>query len=172
MTQLIDIDTLMRSSPSGTMAYSRFVADTATGWQTGLFIREDRQHIAALGKSPTVAVRSGMFTEDGVALVAVLVQVGGEVYETWLNYHQTGGGQQYFQDLAKQDRLPIIFYGSRRRERSIIIRNPLKDLMASALEVLADAKPWSMSQFDQARERIYAQHPSVHALWRALGAQP
>lgn len=171
MTILTDIETIMRQAQPGVMAYNRFVADT-TGWQTGLYIREDRQHIVALGKSPTVTVRSGMFTEDGVALVAVLVKIGGEVYEAWLNYHQTGGGKIYFDDLSKQERLPIIFYGQRRRERAITIRNPLKDIMAAALEVIATMTPWSMSQFDQARERIYAQHPSVHALWRALGAQP
>lgn len=164
----MDVDTLIRSMPPGYMTYSR-VQVPGGEWMTALLVREDRAHVNALGSNPQIALRAGMFTEGDVLLVAIMIKVNQEPpYDTWLNYHQSGGGQDYIDDLASQERLPILFYTEAGRKRSISIRNGLADFIATVAPALSAAPPWTMQAFDAARDRLYTRYPDQAALWRTL----
>jgi len=153
------------------MIYARFQASDKGEWETGLLIREDDKHITNLGPNPVLEVRAGLFDEGRVQLLTVMVRAGGEFYETWFNFHQRGlDAEDYLQDWSRQETLAVIFYGSRGRERSLRIRNPMADLAQEALPRLRQAQPWSMSAFDAARSQLYQRYPTVERLWNVLGS--
>jgi len=154
------------------MAYAQFQAeDQGEVWEeTGLLIREDIEHIKALPRYPVIEVRAGMVNEGNVQLLVIVVQVRGELYETWFNYHQHGEDtEKYLNDWIEQEDLAVIFFSDTGLERSIRIRNLLSDLAQRALPLLREAEPWSMEDFDAARARLYERYPTVVDLWKALG---
>lgn len=169
MSKLTDPKQAIRQAPPGTMTYGRF--HTGEGaWQTGLFVREDRAHIRRLGRNPLFELHAGTFQEGDVYLIALLIRAGGvegELYETWINYHQTGGGEQYLEDLAQQEELAIFFYDNVRRRRSIHINNPWREFAQESLAILRKTEPWSMEAFNAAREQLYQDYPTVANLWEA-----
>jgi hypothetical protein len=115
-------------------------------------------------------VRAGLLQDRDVYLIAVMLRTpDGELYETWFNYWQTGGGREYLEDWSRQKSLALLFYGDRgTRERQILIVNPLADLAGQALPVLEATTPWSMANFDAAKARICEAYPDLAALWEAL----
>ena len=169
MSHMIDVESMIKQAEPGLMVYGRFFAEGA--WQSGLFIRENLAHIRALGVPPRVEVRAGLIPYQDVLPVAILVRItGGETYETWFNYHQTGGGQAYLQDWQQQARLPILFYTATKRERAISISNKhLADFWRQVGPQLEASRPWSMLDFDTAREELYGQYPTPQRLWQRLG---
>jgi len=171
MTRIGTASIVAQSSP-GTMIYEQFqVEDQGEVWEeTGLLIREDMQHIKALPRHPVIEVRAGMLNEGNVQLLAILVKVQGELYETWFNYHQRGeDSEKCLNDWIEQEDLAVIFFSDTGLERSIRIRNLLSDLAQRALPLLRQAEPWTMEDFDAARARLYERYPTVGDLWKALG---
>lgn len=70
---------LITTMPPGSALYAS--ASIGGGMpETTFLFREENRRIAKLG-SPTIAIRSGLFTEGGVGLVPCLVCVDAEVQE-------------------------------------------------------------------------------------------
>jgi hypothetical protein len=170
-SNLIDVESMMATASPGAMIFGRVIADPATGWQTGLFIREDRDHIDRLGKNPVVELRAGLMVEGRLGLVAVMARVNGrDLYESWWNYHAPGN-RACFADLAGATTLPILFY-TRRRERVIgVACLPLAAFFQTATKRLEAMRPWAMADFDRARERVYQRYPDPETLWAALAQE-
>lgn len=170
MSELSDSETVIKSSPPGTMIYGRVKQSLDAPWQTVFYIREDKQYLRWLTPNPIVEMRAGVEQVDNVFLVPLMVKVGGETYESWLNYHATGGhGAGGLQDLAIQEQNFLLFFGdSGERERSIGFRNSCKKTFALILEGIKNKSAWSMQDFNQAREQLYKKYPTLQKLWASL----
>ncbi len=157
------------ASPPGVVVYGQFQAKGESP-QTGLFIREESARIRQLGAKPVVEIRAGLLQEGEVYVVVLMVGIGGEIYETWLNYYQEDG-DDCLSDLAAQKRLLISFYGDQGRERAITINNfNLATMMSKAIPILAGSRRWGMVAFDEAKTGVCNRYPTPVALWETLGA--
>lgn len=164
----IPADEMIRAAEPGSMIYSRVEMDGTT--QTALLIREERDIIDHLGKNPVLELRFGVFHEQGVVLVTLMLKADNELYEAWVNFHAVGGAEA-LADLSTQSTLPIVLYTKRPRpERTLGIPNRLRLAVANAAELCRSASAWEMRDFDIAREGVYRLYPSVQALWDILAS--
>lgn len=157
----------IKSAPIGSATYARGEFDENMVKETMFLIREEPRVVQRLGENPQVILRAGQIEQDNVLLVAVLLRIGGAYYETWWNYHQTSGGAQYFEDMATQERIALVFF-TPERTRQIAIRNSLAPFFASVGRAAAALPAWTMRDFDAARDKIYARFPTVTKLWNHL----
>jgi hypothetical protein len=135
-------------------------------------IREQSGIIAELGRTPAVHVRAGLIVDGGVLVLPVLIEVSGELYETWMNYHAEVCPPA-LACLALQEHIRLHFFDDLgARARVIGLPNHLQAFWRDALRTLAQSQPWPLAAFDAARGRLYAMYPSVPALWHALGRAP
>jgi hypothetical protein len=167
MTNIADPSKWIKTAEPGTMVYARQAIAPGAPMTTGLLIREEPARVAAFGRDPLVAMRCGAFEQDGVLLVVVLVKIGRELYETWFNYHQTGGGEQFFRDLMVQATINISFF-TPDEAKMVAIRNRTGDFFGQALIHVTQLPAWSMHDFDAARAKVYARYPTVAKLWREV----
>ena len=168
----VDPEKMMKTRPPGQAAFMRFAPVEGT-LGVAFMLREETARIAAL-QDPEIELRAGVLEQDGVLLIPVLLRVGKEVqeniWETWWNFYASDLPPK-FKDLSRQDELFIFFYGdSGNRERTIKCRNSWKDFFKQAYQLCVVHPSWSMSDYDNAREKIYARHPTVMDLWRSMQA--
>jgi hypothetical protein len=119
-------------------------------------------------QAPAIELRMAIIEERGVLLVPVLIRVGAELYECWINHHADPQTQRVLGTLAIQERLVLHCYGEGGRARSLAVSNPHGAFFAEAARRCASVPPWGMRDFDAARERIYRKHPTVKKLWGSL----
>ncbi len=154
--------------PPGSAVYARGEFDESMIKETMFLIREEPLIVQRFPAGVQVELRTGLFADQGVMLVAVIFRIEGEYYETWWNYHQTGGvGPQHFSDMTTQARIPILFF-TPEMARSIAIQNSLAPFFDDAAKRIQRMPAWSMQDFEAARERVYARFPTVTKLWNAL----
>lgn len=170
---LVDPIKVLLKMPAGTMIYGRGIFEGNSNYETYFAIKEEPKYIKKLGKYPLLTIRTGLIIRSGVALVPFLMRVNEDVnmlYESWLNYHDTGGyAQKTFQDLTRQDNIPFIFYDSQGNEcRKIGIKNNLKETFQEYIAQIDKLQPWSMQDFDKARNTVYAEFPSPMSLWQSF----
>jgi hypothetical protein len=167
---ITDLETVVKKHLQPGQAIMGRFAGPDRKLQTGIFIREDSAHIKGVPKNPTVEFRSGMFDGDLVIPVVVMLKVQGltDPYETWWNYYQTGGGEQYFNDIITQSYVIVHFYTSAGKKKSVKVRNSLSDTFKQFKTRIEKVNPWTMEQFNAEREKIYNQYSSVKALWDGL----
>lgn len=166
MDKLIDAAKWIKTAEPGTMAYARQQTAVDGPWTTGFLIRERQWRVKGLGRNPDVELRCCAFEQDGVLLVAVLMKVSGELYESWFNYYQTTGGEPYFHDLIEQPTVTFAFF-TPEPTRMLSIKNRVGGFFQQTLERTRQMEPWSMRDFDAAREKVYARYPTVSKLWKA-----
>jgi len=168
---LTDAETVIKRAQPGTMIYGRVKTAADATWQTVLYIREDNQHIKAVPPNPTVEMRAGVMDVAGVILIPILIKIAGELYESWLNYHATGGsGQAALQELATQEQNVVLFFGDAgTQDRSVGFRNSSAKTFALISEGLKNKPAWTMAEFDSARQSLYRSYPELKNLWRELG---
>lgn len=164
-TNLTDPETIIRQAKPGTMMFARVIFEPTAGWETALFVRETPAWVNRLGKNPVVELRAGVLVESEIALVALLMQAGGDLYESWFNYQAT---QESFADLAKQKRIVIAFY-TPDKARQIVIANNLREFFKQARTKAKEFRRWTMNDFNSAREKVYSRYPEVADLWKAIG---
>lgn len=164
----IDPEKIIKSAAPGTAIYARVHRPEP---HTDFLVREESTVIKQL-KNPPVALRTGLFLQNNIALVVVMFWIGSnpdQIFETWWNYHQTGDGHKHFGDMITQDNIAIHIYGdSGKVEKSIKINNSLKDFFKKALEKIYTLPAWLMDDFDTARDAIYKLYPNPGTLWRSL----
>lgn len=172
MSRSTDPLVFLLERPHGSACYSRIQVDGGP-WEVAWLLREEAKRVKQLGKEPPVEWRSGLIVQDGVLLIPVLLRVGKvqaeNIWETWLNHHQAGAPSP-LPLLAEQERISIHFHDRGiKAERSIQTFSSLQSFFRAALAQMDALPPWSMRQFDAAREVVYRQHPDVMSLWRSLG---
>jgi hypothetical protein len=168
---LIDPLQYLLTQPAGTMIYARSSFDGAP-METALYIKEEPKYIKRLKYNPVFELRTGAMEYNGIFLVAVLLQPNADIdmlYESWWNYYQPDGGEIVFRDLVTQDFLRIIFVDEKGNYgKKTGIKNSLKPVFASYIEKIKPFAPWSMEEFNAAKEAVYEKYPSVKLLWDGL----
>lgn len=165
--------TLLARLPAGSALFVREELPKE-GWEIAWLIREDSSRLAKLGPGPEVEFRAGVLEEEPVVLVPVLVRVGPpaeeSVYETWVNQYAEDGG--VLETLADQSRLAVHLYGEDcQHVCTLAVSNLLQPFARHALSrIAATADPWTMQQFDRARDKVYGRYPRVWDLWQTLAA--
>ena len=158
--------------PHGSALYSRVHID-GSAWETAFLLREESRRVKHLGQEPPVEFRAGLLAEEGVLLIPVLVRAGRvapeNIFETWINVCQAGGnGPAIVADLASQERITIHFHDSATKaERSLQVYNSMRGFFGSVQQTVI-VQPWTMRQFDEARESIYGRYPEIRDLWQSL----
>ncbi len=173
MSYLTDAETVIKSAQPGLMIYGRAKQYLDTPWKTVLFVREETGRIRSIPQNPTIELRSSLMRVDNIYLVPILIKMGGELYESWLNYHASGGsGADAMHDLSQQEQIAILFFGdSLTQERSLLFRNSCRLDFKTMLDQLNVSVPWGMREFDKAREKLYWSYPTVKQLWNGIGGK-
>jgi hypothetical protein len=165
---LVHPEDVIRRAPVGSCIYSLTRLDTSPE-EVDFLIREETARIEAW-ENPPIELRSANMDQGGVILVPILARVGEDLYECWVNhYAEEVRFRRVLGTLAIQERLVLHFYGDQGElVRSLRVSNPHRDFFAEAARRCEATAPWTMQEFDTAREAIYRWHPSVSDLWRAL----
>lgn len=162
---------VLKKMPAGTMLFGRASFD-GQPMETYFAIKEESRYMKRLGKYPILNIRTGLLQYNGIPLVCVMMQPNGDMdmlYETWFNYNATDGfGQKSFEDLTHQDNIVFWFIDEKGNERKIGIKNSLKDAFSDYVNKIALINPWTMQEFDRARNMLYADYPSPAHLWNTL----
>jgi len=150
--------------------YAR-VSDPAGKSATCFLLHEEGARVRAMPEQVAIEVRTALLEMRGVGVVVVLLRVGGELYETYWNYH-IPELRACFDDMASQDALLIRFYtDSVQPSRTLTLPNSLRETFAIFKQQLSAATPWRMEQFDAAKAAIAVDFPSVQALWEGIAEQ-
>lgn len=167
--RLVDPQDVIRCAPVGSCVYSLARID-AGAEEVDFLIREETARVQAW-QSPAIEFRMAVLEERGVLLVPVMIRVGVELYECWINHHaEDAKTSRVLGTLAIQERLVLHCWGDAgARIRSLAVSNPHGATWAEAAHRCAAAPPWSMRAFDVARDAVYRRHPTVMQLWSALG---
>lgn len=155
----------------GLSIYGDWKENEEDPFETAIFIQEENKFINKLSKYPKVHIKAGLIFYENIGLVVVQVLINNNydmLYEFFINYWQSGGGKQYFSNLANQDRIMLFFYRGHERKRNIQVENQLKDGFKSFMIELLKYSPWSTEDFDKAKEKLYADFPKPVDLWRKL----
>jgi hypothetical protein len=158
---------LLLQSPPGRAIIARMPLDGSSSAQLATFfaIHEDAQRASVFAEGASVEMRAAISVLQDVALVAVLLKIAGEIYETWWNFHNRACRDSFY-DLCVQDKLPVSVYVDRPTpERTVLVSNLIRPQMNEAVKYLESMKPWDMVAFDRAREELYQEVPTVQALW-------
>lgn len=123
--------------------------------------------VRGLPPQPQVSVWARLFKVSDVYLVPLVARVGDTWYESWINpYADEGRGFEELEMLATQDRIVFLIYDgtSLEPERTVQIANPLGEDMAHMGRVMEGVASWTMDEFAEARERLYAAYPTPRDL--------
>ena len=123
--------------------------------------------VRLLPEVPSVAVHTRLFKIGGVHLVPLVARIGDTWYESWINAcADEGRGMEELEILAGQCRLVFLIYDgtSLDPERTVQLANPLADSISQIVQVMQGVPPWSMEEFADAREELYAAYPTPQDL--------
>ena len=123
--------------------------------------------VRRLPEVPSVEVHGRLFKIGGVHLVPLVARIGDTWYESWLNAHSDDGrGIEELEILAAQDRIMFLIYDGTSFDpaRTVQIANPFADSIAQMRRVMQDVAPWTMEEFADAREELYAAYPTPQEL--------
>ena len=165
-TDITPVTTLLES-PVSVAGIARF-KDESDNVFTSIIIHEDTEHVSRLPKEVPVKARFGFILERNVGLVVVMLLICGELYETWWNYHNPAY-HECFNDIIRQEKILLSFYiDSTKPARVLWVPNTLKDVFEMAIEEIQNMEPWTMNDFDVAREILYRKSPDLKELWENL----
>ena len=132
------------------------------------FLVQNEPHaVRRLPEIPSIAVHARLFKVGDVHLVPLVARIGDTWYESWINAcSDDGRGKDELEILAAQERLVFLVYDgtSLDPERTVQLANPLKDSMSQIHRVMRDVVPWTMDEFADAREELYAAYPTSQEL--------
>ena len=130
-------------------------------------VQNTPEAIRRLPETPNVEAHTRLFKIGPVHLVPLVARVGDTWYESWINVcSDDGRGLEELEILAAQDRIVFLVYDgtSFDPERTIQLPNALSDSISQMRPVIQDVSPWSMEQFADAREELYAAYPTPQDL--------
>lgn len=123
--------------------------------------------VRRLPEIPTVEVHARLFKIGRVHLAPLVARIGDTWYESWLNAcSDDGKGIEELEILAAQERIVFLIYDgtSFDPQRTVQIANPFADSIAQMRRVMQDVAPWTMEEFADAREDLYAAYPTPQEL--------
>ncbi len=159
--------TAILQSPVSVAGIARF-KDESDNIFTSIIIHEDTERVSRLPKEVPVRVRVGFIKARNVGLMVVMPKIHGELYETWWNYHNPVY-HECFRDIVRQDKLLLAFYiDSPEPARILWVPNTLKEIFKPAIEIILGMVPWTVNDFNVARETLYRKYPTPKDLWENL----
>jgi hypothetical protein len=123
--------------------------------------------VRRLPETPSVEVHSRLFKIGDVHLVPLVARVGDTWYESWINAcSDDGRGLEELEILAAQDRIVFLIYDGTTfdPERTVQLPNALADDIGQIRRVMEGVPPWTMEEFADAREDLYAAYPTPQDL--------
>lgn len=171
MSIINSIDDILLIMPPGTMT-SDIVINTDTGKKEFVFIiKEDNFYLKNLSKYPPIEVVSGVFDIDNVFVIAFLMKFHDNpdvLYESYLNVYSTTR-RDSLDILSKQNNFKILVYDEKDKEHRVLrLKNHLKEDLEKMKKISQTYSPWSMSQFDDAKEKIFKMFPDGFIMWDYL----
>ncbi|MRR33718.1 hypothetical protein EG829_03325 [bacterium] len=138
--------------------------------QAVLLVRERSAVIKYFGETG-VEVRAARFTLGQVMVAAMAFRLGRSVpivYAALLDcYGRDGAG--IFQALARQEYIPIYFYGDNcRRDRTFVTMNQMQTFFTTFPAAVRAMPRWNGDDFAAAAARLMSRFPTPGALWAAL----
>ena len=144
--------------------------------ETVLLLRERSARIRSIRPVPIVEFRTGVWDLPTAHVIAITFKIkraaGADLhYENWLNFHNpTRDTPQVLQLLAHQPRLLLRFYDDDGvGVRTIETSNPVCDFAGLVVEIFAGIAPWTMADFDLAKEHVIEHYPTPQSLCLKLG---
>ena len=130
-------------------------------------VQNTPEAVRRLPPTPAIELRARLLKVGDVYLVPLVARVGDTWYESWIN-PGTGDsrGLEELEILAAQGRVVFLIYDgtSFDPERTVQLSNPIAAEMAQIRRVLEGVAPWTMEQFADAREELYAAYPTPQDL--------
>ncbi|MCU0274222.1 MAG: hypothetical protein MUE34_13410 [Acidimicrobiales bacterium] len=161
------VEVFLAASSPGQAMVARFL--TPEGMVSSILVREDEEHLEALGAEPLVEVRLGLLATGGVAFVVIMTELAGERYEAWIDAHNPAHAG-ILEDLASQEVLLLQFFGDDPEPvRRIWVPNDSATAADRALSAVVSMPAWSAEDARAARHQLFDRYPSVAALWEAIG---
>lgn len=168
---LADPFELVKILPEGLAIVGRAKERPEDEWKLVFLIKEGNEYIDKLKRRTDnyIELRVGYFNLPKVKPILIMIRFDVDMlYDVWLNYHADGGKENFY-CLLKQNELIFKFYDRQDCRRTIAIPNRLKNDLAKYVSEIEKASPWSMRDFDMAKEQIYRKFPTGEILWRTLG---
>ena len=123
--------------------------------------------VRQLPPTPSIEVHARLFRIGPVHLVPLVAKVGDTWYESWINTcSDDGRGLEELEILAEQERVVFLIYDgtSFDPERTVQFSNPLINTVGQIRRVMEGVQPWTMEEFADAREELYAAYPTPQDL--------
>lgn len=130
-------------------------------------VQNTPEAVRRLPIAPSVEVHARLFKIGSVHLVPLVARVGDTWYESWINAcSDDGRGFEELEILTKQERIVFLVYDgtSFDPERTVQFANPLVNTVSQIRRVIQGAPPWTMEQFADARDELYAAYPTPQDL--------
>lgn len=182
----ITIEEFIKVMPVRTAIYYRTVRSSGLpvdgsadsfGIKTDFVVKDKTSVIRELEQNPPIALVAGLVHDviknTPVCSVVVMSQLGSDpanLFEIFFNYYDASGtAPEIFRDLATQDTIAFHMYGDGGEKlRTIVVANKHMNFWKSVSAKIGSMAPWSMADFDVAKDRIYDKYPLPADLFTAL----
>lgn len=168
-----DPEDFIRASPRGTVIYGFSQEEGKT--YIDFLVRESNGGISEIPKNPAVEVRAGAVIEEGILIVTVLIRFApeGPIYETFWNYHRVdyrAAEGNIFEHMCAEENLTFHFYNDEGEVADVIqVSNSMRPFFSDIVQQVVALRPWTLEEFDRAKQAVVAAYPTASALWDALG---
>lgn len=154
---MITISSFIKSMEPGLMIYEILQNAITNEKEFHFIIREDNYHINNISKNPLFELLVGVINIEDIALVVAMVRFNDNpdtIYETYLNIFSENG-RVALNSLATQDYINFSLFGDKGEIKRIIqTDNNIKQRMNNIKAMTQEYLPWSMNDFDKAKEKF------------------
>ncbi|MCY4417504.1 MAG: hypothetical protein OXE87_14520 [Chloroflexi bacterium] len=143
------------------------VQEPGASHEVCFLVQNAPEAIRRLSDAPSVEVHARLFKIGSVHLVPLVARVGDTWYESWINAcSDDGKGFEELEILAAQDRMVFLIYDgtSFDPQRTVQLPNPLADNLGQVRRGMEGVPTWTMEEFADAREELYAAYPTPQDL--------
>lgn len=140
------------------------------------FIREASSVLNALSERPALEIRAGAVLEEEVLVLITLFRLekDGPIYEVFWNYYrqdyQASEGN-FFEHMCAEPLLALNFFGDSGEVENVVeVSNSLRPFFREMIQQVVALKPWTLAEFDKAKEAITANYSTPQELWEVMEA--
>ncbi|MGC8647161.1 MAG: hypothetical protein ACP5T9_06495 [Thermoplasmata archaeon] len=159
-----NIDYLIKIMPVG---ISTLVLGKVNDEENAIFVvKEEEKYINKIPEEAIINLRTLGIDSNNVLVIVFLYKLNKNeiIYENYLNIYDTSDGMKIFNSLMKQNNIIFVFHSMNSRKRTIMAKNDLKNTLENIKKRVEEYAPWTMGQFNEAKNRIQETY-SVEDLW-------
>lgn len=157
--------------PPGVMFFDNLLNLIDNKKEFSFIIKEEDGYLGNISKYPNVELISGAFKIKDVLLIVFLIKFNDNpdvLYETFLNIH-SDSNKDTLKVISEQDYINIILFNeSNSIHRSIRLNNNIREKMKQLNTMSTDYIPWTMEEFDIAKEIVLKQNNDSFKFWDYL----